>query len=70
MFPLQLAEPGKSYRILKVGGGDPVRHHLAEMGFIGGEEITLVNLNDGGAIVNVKNVRVALNEDLVKRIMV
>lgn len=70
MLPLQLAEPGRSYQIQKVSGSDAVKRHLEELGFVTGDDIVLVNLNDGGAIVNVKNVRVALDNDLVRRIMV
>ena len=40
------------------------------MGFVPGAKVTLVSVNNGSVIVNVKNVRVGISDVLAKRIMV
>ncbi len=70
MMPLVLGDSGCKYKIRKIGGNDEVRTHLASMGFVPGAEVTLVSVNNGSVIVNVKNVRVGISDVLAKRIMV
>ena len=40
------------------------------MGFVPGTKVTLVSVNNGSVIVNVKNVRVGISDVLARRIMV
>lgn len=70
MMPIIMGSSGNEYEIRKIGGNDKMRKHLANMGFVPGEKVTLVSVNDGGVIVNVKNVRVGLSDVLAKRIMI
>lgn len=70
MMPIIMGSSGNEYEIRKVGGNDKMRKHLANMGFVPGEKVTLVSVNDTGVIVNVKNVRVGLSDVLAKRIMI
>lgn len=70
MMPIIMGSSGKEYEIRKIGGNDKIRKHLANMGFVPGEKVTLVSVNEGGVIVNVKNVRVGLSDILAKRIMI
>ena len=70
MVPLVLGNSGCKYEIKKIGGNDEVRTHLASMGFVPGAEVTLVSVNNGSVIINVKNVRVGISDVLARRIMV
>ena len=70
MMPIIIGSSGNEYEIRKIGGNDKIRKHLANMGFVPGEKVTLVSVNEGGVIVNVKNVRVGLSDILAKRIMI
>ena len=51
------------------GAGD-VHRHLENLGFVPGEEISVVSRIGGNLIVNVKGSRVALSSELAKHITV
>ena len=70
MLPLNYADKNTELIIKKVGGTDAVKQHLADMGFVAGQEVSIVNTVGGNVIVNVKNVRVAISEELAKKIMI
>ena len=70
MMPLNLAMPGEELLIRKVGGSSEVRKHLEDMGFIAGGTATVVSALNGNLIVKVKESRVALSEELARKIMV
>ena len=69
-MPLVLAETGKDQIIKKIGGSDEVKRHLEELGFTVGGTISVVNSLAGNVIVRVKESRVAINEDMARRIMI
>ena len=70
MMPLGLAKVGETNIIKKVNGRDEVRQHLAEMGFVVGAEIRVVNELGGNLILSVKESRVALDKTMAMRIMI
>ena len=70
MMPLVMGDSGHAYEIKRIGGNDEVRPHLASMGFVPGAKVTLVPVNNGSVIVNVKNVRVGISDVLARRIMI
>ncbi len=70
MIPLTMADQGQLISIIKITGNDEVRQHLAELGFVIGEEITIVNKNGGNVIVKVKDSRIALDQTLANRIFI
>ena len=70
MMPLSMVDAGELVSIRKVSGTDEVRQHLAELGFVVGEEVSIVNKNGGNLIINVKDSRIALDKTLANRIMV
>ena len=69
-MPLTMAEPGDTVIIRKITGKDEVRQHLAELGFVVGESITVVNVLGGNLILQVKESRIALDRTLALRILV
>ena len=69
-MPLTYAPIGEPAVIRKITGKDEVRLHLAELGFVVGETITVVNEISGNLIIQVKEARIALDKTLAMRIIV
>ncbi len=70
MMPLTYAIIGQENTIKRVGGNPEMKQHLADMGFVAGATVTVVNSNNGNIIVNMKNTRVAINKDIANKIMI
>lgn len=70
MMPLAMAEIGDVNIIKKISGQDEVRRHLAELGFVVGAEVQLINELGGNLILSVKDSRVALDKSMAMRIMI
>ncbi len=70
MMPLGMAQVGETNIIRKITGRDEVRQHLAEIGFVVGEEVRVVSELDGNLILSVKDSRVALDKSMAMRILV
>ena len=69
-MPLTMAEPGEAVTIRKITGKDELRLHLAELGFVVEETVTVVSRMGGNLIVQVKDSRVALDRAMANRILV
>lgn len=69
-MPLSMAQNGEVNFIKKITGKDETRRHLAELGFVVGEQVTVVSHLAGNLILNIKGSRVALDKSMVNRIMV
>ena len=70
MMPVVLADIGKENIIKKIGGSPEVRQHLENLGFVVGGTVTIINSLGGNVIVNVKESRVAVSEEMARKIMV
>lgn len=70
MIPLSLAGTGDTVTIRRISGRDDVRQHLTELGFIVGDQISVVNELQGDLIVQVKDSRIAVNRGVANHIMV
>ena len=69
-MPLSMVGTGDMVTIMKIKGTDEVRQHLAELGFIPGEEISIVNQVSGNLLIQVKDSRVALDRSMANRIYI
>ena len=69
-MPLTMAKAGDTVTIRKITGKDEVRLHLAELGFVVGSQVTVVNEIAGNLIVQVKESRLALDRTMANRIMI
>ena len=69
MMPLTMAKAGETVTIKKITGKDEIRLHLAELGFVVGSEVTVVNEIAGNLILQVKESRIALDKTMENRIM-
>lgn len=70
MMPLTLTDVGEANTIKKIGGSPEVKKHLENLGFVVGGEVTIINKLGGNVIVNVKEARVAVSEEMARKIMV
>ena len=70
MLPLTLANIGEEQMIHKVGGSPEVKKHLEDMGFVVGGAVTVVASLGGNIIVKVKEARVAISEEMARKIMI
>ena len=70
MMPLTMAPVGQASKILRVGGNDETKRFLANLGFVVGSEVTVISAIGGNVIVNIKDSRVAINQDMARHIMV
>ena len=70
MMPLALANTGEENIVKKIGGSPDVRQHLENLGFVIGASVTVITSLGGNVIVNVKESRVAVSEEMARKIMV
>lgn len=70
MMPLTLASEGEEAMIRRVGGAPEVRQHLADMGFVPGETVTVVSAFGGNVIVQIKESRIAIDKQMAQKIMI
>ena len=69
-MPLTMANAGEAVTIRRVTGTDAVRQHLAELGFVVGETITVISRNGGNLILQVKDSRVAIDQSMGNRVII
>ncbi len=70
MMPLVFANVGEHNIIKKVGGNSKTKKHLENLGFVPGSEVTVINTIGASLIVNVKESRVAVSEEMARKIMI
>ena len=69
-MPLTMLNIGETGEIKRIGGNEETRRFLNNLGFVVGAEVVVVSAIGGNVIVNIKDSRAAINEDMAKRIMV
>lgn len=70
MLPIVYADKDKPQIIKKIGGSEEVKRHLENLGFTVGGTVTIINSLGGNIIVKVKESRIAINEEMARKIMV
>lgn len=70
MMPLALADVGEMNTIKKIGGSTEVKKHLENLGFVVGGNVMVINTLGDNVIVNVKEARVAISEEMARKIMI
>ena len=70
MMPLNYAKPGEESVIRRVGGSPEVKKHLENLGFVVGGSVKVITAMNGNVIVKVKEARVAINDEMARRIMI
>ena len=69
-MPLTLMDTGVETTVKSIRGKDQTRKFLQNLGFVEGAKVTVVSSLAGNVIVNVKDARVAISEQMASRIMV
>ncbi|WP_288150624.1 FeoA family protein [uncultured Peptoniphilus sp.] len=73
MLSLVMAPLNVDFRIVRVKSlknSNVTESHLANLGFVRGAIVKVLNENDGNLIVSIKGARVAIGKDIAKKIMV
>ncbi len=70
MIPLSYATPGEEFVIRRIGGSPEVRKHLENLGFVAGGSVKVITALNGSVIVKVKESRVAIDEEMARKIMI
>ena len=70
MMPLALANIGEENLIHKVGGSPEMKKHLEDLGFTAGGTVTVDASLGGNIIVKIKESRVAISEEMARKIMI
>ena len=70
MIPLSYANPGEESVIRKIGGSPEVKKHLENLGFVAGGTVKVITSLNGNVIVKVKESRVAIDDEMARKIMI
>lgn len=70
MMPLVLANVGEEYLVHKVGGLTETKKHMEDLGFTPGSAVKIISSLNGNLIVQVRESRVAIDEEMARKIMV
>lgn len=70
MMPLSMINEGATGTVARVGGKEETRRFLENLGFVPGVSVTVISRLGGNMIVNVKDSRIAIGNDMVNKIMV
>mgnify|MGYP000712504389 CR=1 FL=1 len=68
MMPLTLVDVDEDNIIKKIGGKPEVKKHLENLGFVVGGHVKIISKLGGNVIVNVKETRVAISNELAQKI--
>lgn len=68
MMPLTFLNPGEQNIIKRVGGTPEMKKHLADLGFVVGGNVSVINSVGGNIIVNVKETRVAISKEMAQKL--
>ena len=69
-MPLTMVEYGKAVSIHHITGDDHIKKHLANLGFVQGETVTVISKLGENVIIRVKDSRIALDKGMANRIHV
>ncbi|MCD7873047.1 MAG: ferrous iron transport protein A [Clostridiales bacterium] len=70
MMPLSMADYGEKKTIVRITGQEETKHHLENLGFVEGADVTVVSKLGGNLIVKIKNSSVAISRAVANKIMV
>lgn len=70
MIPLVYADKDEPQIIKKIGGNPEVKKHLEDLGFNVGGQVSVISAIGKNLIVKVKESRIAVSDELAKKIMI
>ena len=69
-MPLTMANQEEHFLIKKIKGKEEVRRFLENLGFVAGTEVSVISKMNGNLIVQVKDCRVAISQEMAKEIII
>ena len=69
-MPLSMVEVGQKVSVMRVGGTPAIKHRLADLGFVDGTQIDIIQSQDGNMIVKVKDSKLAITKEMANKIVV
>ena len=70
MMPLALLGVGEKGTVKRITGNPEVKKHLENLGFTVGGDVTVITSLTGNVIVKVKESRIAISEEMARKIMI
>ena len=70
MLPLCFVDDGEETTVKKISGLPEVKKHLENLGFVPGSTVSVISTTGGNLIVKVKECRIAVSEEMARKIMV
>ena len=67
---LTMLRKGESSLITHIGGKPETKQFLENLGFVVGSPVTVVNAIGGNLIVSIRDTRVAISEEMARKIFV
>ena len=68
-MPLSLVKAGETVKVSRVKGGDDMKRHLNDIGFVEGNEIHVVSASGANIIVTILGARVGLDTKVAQHVM-
>ena len=69
-MPLYMANLGEEYLVKKIGGLEDTQHHLKNLGFVPGAQVSVVSVTSGNVIAQIKDARVAISKEMAGKIII
>lgn len=69
-MPIYMARIGEEYLVKKIGGLEETKHHLKNLGFVVGAQVSVVAVMNENLIVQIKDARVAISRELAEKIII
>ena len=69
-MPITIAPLDTELTVVKVLTDEKTKKHLESLGIFNGSKLTIISVHSGNAICIVKGVRLGLNSDVAKKILV
>ncbi len=70
MMPLTFAAIGAEKNIVRITGKPEVKKHLENLGFVAGANTKILNAIGGNIIVDIKGSRIAISEEMARKILI
>ncbi|MGD1820330.1 MAG: FeoA family protein [Pleomorphochaeta sp.] len=69
-MPLSMLGLGESKKVVSISASSELKDRLLSMGFVPGNSVKIINMNNMGLVLEVKGTRLALNKGLAHLIQV
>ena len=70
MMPLTFLPEGDTGTVLRIGGKPEIKKHLENLGFVAGSTVKIITKMGGSVVVQVKEARIAISEEMAQKIMI